>query len=151
MSVGPMLAALGLAVLARRATSHGYLEGVVPGALLLGLGLAFTVAPLTTTVISAAPPERAGVASAINNCIARSGSLLAVAALPSAIGLAGALEPRVVGTAFPRGMLAAAASCLAGGAIGCLFVRRPLAPALGPVAPCCPLDAPTLGPSGHRP
>jgi EmrB/QacA subfamily drug resistance transporter len=148
MSVGPILAALGLAVLARRAVSHGYLEGVVPGALLLGLGLAFTVAPLTTTVISAAPPERAGVASAINNCIARTGSLLAVATLPFAIGLEGALEPRVVGAAFPRGMLIGAALCLMGGAIACLFVRRPPAPARAKATPSCPLDAPTLGPSG---
>jgi EmrB/QacA subfamily drug resistance transporter len=155
MSAGPAAAALGLALLGRRAVPYGYLAGVLPGALVLGLGLAVTVAPLTTTVIAAAPPERAGIASAINNCIARTGSLFAVAVLPSAIGLSGPLEARTAATAFPTGMLACAALCLLGGIVGFVFVRRstrggPAAPS-APTFRSCPLDAPTLGSAACHP
>ena len=54
-----------------------------------GLGLALMVAPLTATVLAAAPDEHAGIASGVNNAVARAGSLLAVAALPVAVGLTG--------------------------------------------------------------
>ena len=60
---------------------------VFPGVALFGLGLCVLVAPLTATVLAAASDEHAGVASGVNNAVARSGSLLAVAALPVAVGL----------------------------------------------------------------
>ncbi|UJH70229.1 hypothetical protein [Ornithinimicrobium sp. INDO-MA30-4] len=56
---------------------------------IFGLGLALTVAPLTASVLAAAPDRRAGIASGINNAVARSGSLLAVSALPLVVGLSG--------------------------------------------------------------
>ena len=62
---------------------------VAPGLTVFGLGLALMVAPLTATVLAAAPDEVTGIASGINNAVARAGSLLAVAALPMAVGLAG--------------------------------------------------------------
>ena len=55
---------------------------MLPGLTVFGLGLALMVAPLTATVLAAAPDEVAGIASGINNAVARAGSLLAVAALP---------------------------------------------------------------------
>jgi EmrB/QacA subfamily drug resistance transporter len=123
MTVGPAIAALGLVVLARVPAHPGYLEGVLPGTLTLGLGLAVTVAPLTTTVIAAAPSTHAGIASAINNCIARTGSLLAVATLPAAIGMSGALSSAMMAAAYPRGMIACAAGCLVGSIVGFVWVR----------------------------
>jgi hypothetical protein len=60
---------------------------VLPGVLVLGLGLAATVAPLTATVL-AAPSEEAAVASAVNNDVARTAGLLAIAVLPADAGIA---------------------------------------------------------------
>ena len=60
-----------------------------PGSLLQGLGMAVTVAPLTATVLGAAPDALAGIASGVNNAVARAAQLLAVAALPVAVGLSG--------------------------------------------------------------
>ncbi len=57
--------------------------------LVFGLGLVITVAPLTTTALAAAPAENAGIASAVNNYVARVGSLLAVAVLPALAGISG--------------------------------------------------------------
>ena len=51
--------------------------------------MAVTVAPLTATVLGAAPDEQAGIASGVNNAVARAAQLLAVAALPVAVGLSG--------------------------------------------------------------
>ena len=62
---------------------------MLPGLTVFGLGLALMVAPLTATVLAAAPDAHAGIASGVNNAVARAGSLLAVAALPLAVGLAG--------------------------------------------------------------
>ena len=67
-----------------------YWTDVLPGVIVFGVGLTLMVAPLTATVLAAAPDRHAGVASGVNNAIARTGSLLAVAALPAVVGLSGA-------------------------------------------------------------
>jgi hypothetical protein len=103
------------------------LYGVYTSALVVfGLGLSFTVAPITSTVLAAAPTGKAGLASAINNCVARTGSLLAVAMLPAASGLGAKsyLEPAVFAAGYRRGMIIAAALCAAGGALAWLTMRR---------------------------
>jgi EmrB/QacA subfamily drug resistance transporter len=144
MTVGPIVAAAGLLLLTRVPSHPGYLDGVLPGAVTLGLGLAITVAPLTTTVLAAAPRERAGIGSAINNCIARTGGLLAVATLPAAIGLSGKLDPATVAAAHPRGMIACAVTCLVGSAVGFFGIRNAPKAVPRPIPPACPLDAPAL-------
>lgn len=91
MALGPLVCAAGLVWLLRvDADTTSYWVDVAPGITLFGLGLSLLVAPLTSTVLAAAPDHNAGVASGINNAIARTGSLLAVAALPTVVGLSGA-------------------------------------------------------------
>ena len=89
MTFGPMVMAVGTLLAARRRPTTSYWLDVLPGLTVFGLGLALMVAPLTATVLAAAPDQRAGIASGVNNAVARAGSLLAVAALPIAVGLAG--------------------------------------------------------------
>ena len=89
MSAGPAITAIGLAMFARIGHSGDYLTEVLPAVMIYGLGLAITVAPLTSTVLAAVPASHAGMASAANNTIARASSLIAIAVLPAAAGLGG--------------------------------------------------------------
>ena len=90
MTVGPLIVGAGLALLTRATHPGSYWTQVFPAVLLFAIGLAITVAPLTATAMGAAPPEHSGVASAINNVVARAAGLLAVAVLPLLAGLTGA-------------------------------------------------------------
>ena len=87
--------------------------------MLLALGLASLVSPLTVAVLAAAPDRHAGIASGINNAVARSGALLAVAALPALVGLAGAeyRDPVALTEGYHRAMLAASGMLVVGGVI----------------------------------
>jgi EmrB/QacA subfamily drug resistance transporter len=131
MSVGPLVVAGGLAMLARIDSGGSYLVEVLPAVLMFGLGLAATVAPLTMTALSSAPPERTGLASAVNNTVARTGSLLAVALLPAVAGIAGDsyLHPAVFESGFQRAAIIAAVICAAGGLLAAATIRNPRRPA----------------------
>lgn len=126
MTVGPLLAGLGFVLLTRVGPDATYVADVLPGVLVLGLGLAATVAPLTATVLAAAPDRQAGVASAVNNDVARTGGLLAVAVLPGLAGISAAdyAVPLALDAGFQRGMLIAAALCGLGGLLAAATIRR---------------------------
>ena len=81
LTVGPAVVACGFALLALLEPQHGYMLAFFPGILGVGLGMGITVAPLTTSVVSAADPRHVGIASGINNAVARIAGLLAIAAL----------------------------------------------------------------------
>ena len=89
MTVGPFIAAIGLFFLARLDADSNYWRDVFPAVAILGLGLTTFVAPLTSTVLGAAPASRAGIASGVNNTVARSAGLIAVAAIPVIVGFTG--------------------------------------------------------------
>jgi EmrB/QacA subfamily drug resistance transporter len=127
MSLGPVVVGAGLIVLTRATDGRSYVTYVLPAILIFGSGLALTVAPLTSTALGAAPPEHAGVASAINNVIARAAGLIAVAVLPLLAGITGtaALQPHLFAPGFRTAVTIAGLTCAAGGLIALAVIRNP--------------------------
>ena len=154
MSVGPVVAGGGLLLLVRAASPGSYLTQVLPAMVVFGAGLAVTVAPLTATAMGAAASEHAGVASAVNNVVARAAGLLAVALLPLAAGIAGseALAPAHLASGFRTAVVIAGVACAGGGVLAAFTVRNsPEARAGARTASChlsCALDAAPLRPAG---
>ncbi|HZB97497.1 MAG TPA: MFS transporter, partial [Candidatus Sulfotelmatobacter sp.] len=148
MSAGPLIVAAGLILFGRIDSSGNYISQVLPAVIVLGLGLAATVAPLTATVLAAAPAEEAGVASAVNNDVARAAGLLAVAILPAAAGITGAsyLDAQSFSGGFRFAMLAAGLLCALGGLLAALQIRNPVrVPSRAAAAHAhCALDGPPL-------
>lgn len=90
MTVGPLIMATGALLLLTVSDDFDYWWQVLPGMVLLGLGLAVTVAPLTSAILGSADHGRSGIASAVNNAVARVAGLLVIAALAAITG--GALD-----------------------------------------------------------
>jgi MFS family permease len=128
MSVGPLVIAAGLLLLLRVSPRGDYLTEVLPAMLVFGFGLAINVAPLTATAMNAAPAEHAGVASAVNNDVARAAGLLAVAVLPGVSGITGEtyLHPVTLESGFQTAMIISAVVCALGGIIAALTIRNPV-------------------------
>ena len=126
-SPGPAVIAAGLALFTRIGPSGNYLTEVLPAVATFGLGLAITVAPLTAAALAAVAARHAGMASAVNNDVARTAALIAVAVLPAASGLTGTayLHPARFSAGFGTASLISAGLCLAGGALGALTIRNP--------------------------
>jgi hypothetical protein len=129
MTVGPLVCAAGALLLV------GVGEGatwwtVLPGMTVFALGLALLVSPLTAAVLAAAPDRYAGVASGVNNAVARAGSLLAVAALPALVGLAGDdyLDLEAMTSGYRSAMLWCAGLLAAGGVVSWFGLGRAARP-----------------------
>jgi len=149
MSVGPLVLAVSFLLFIRIGGSGDYLTAVLPAVLVFGLGVAIMVAPLTATALAAAPADHAGIASAVNNDVARVGGLIAVAVLPALAGISGDsyLHPAVLGADFKTAALISAAVCAAGGVLAALTIRNPAPATCAQTTPqefSCSLEAPPL-------
>ncbi|WP_431974959.1 MFS transporter [Micromonospora haikouensis] len=127
LTIGPVVAALGLLLLRGVSPGASYWTDVLPGVALFGLGLTLVVAPLTASVLAAVADRFAGVASGFNNAASRAGGLLAVAALPLLVGLSGTgyEQAAALTDAFRGAMLWCAGGLLAGAAMAGLLIHRP--------------------------
>jgi EmrB/QacA subfamily drug resistance transporter len=125
MTVGPLVCALGAVLLSGLGRDANYWTDVFPGITVFALGLSMLVSPLTVAVLSAAPNRHAGIASGVNNAVARTGSLLAVAALPALVGLSGDdyRQPLVLQTGYHRALLLSAALLATGGVVSWVGLR----------------------------
>ena len=123
---GPLTAATGFVLMSLSPSHPSYVLDVLPGVALLGLGLAMTVAPLTGTVLAAAPDELAGTASGINNAVARTAGLVAVAALPALVGLSGSeyADATRLAPAYRTALLICAVLMALGAAVTALGLPR---------------------------
>ncbi|WP_328645067.1 MFS transporter [Amycolatopsis sp. NBC_00348] len=151
--VGPIVVGIGMLLMLRIAPGASYLGAVLPAVVVFGLGLATVVAPVTATVLAAAPDRYAGVASGVNNAIARSGGLLAVAVLPAAAGLTGEAynDPVALTAGWRTALIICAVLAIAGGLIALGIHNGVLAPPTPTPAPPAadesshPDEAPHLG------
>jgi predicted MFS family arabinose efflux permease len=125
LSVGAVLAGVGIVLFVRVRPEGSYVTDVLPGAIVFGLGLSAVVAPLTASVLTALGQSRAGLASGINNAVARLAGLIGVAAIPLAAGLGGLheLSGARLEAGFVRAMWICAVLCIAGGVVAWFTVR----------------------------
>ncbi|HVS84143.1 MAG TPA: MFS transporter [Gaiellaceae bacterium] len=122
MAAGPLVAGASTLALARLPVHLDYWADLLPPLLGFSVGLSLTVAPLTTTVLSDAGPSDAGIASGVNNAVARVAGLVAIAVVGIAASGGGTA---LTGHGFHVAMLITAALIAAGGAIGALGIRNP--------------------------
>ncbi len=136
MALGPLVCAAGIAGLALVDAQSTYWLDIFPGIVVFALGLALLVAPLTGTVLAAAPDRNAGIASGVNNAVARAGSLLAVSALPAVVGLAGADydRPAALSAGYQQAMWICVALLVGGGLTSYALIRNPSSAEPAPAA-----------------
>ncbi len=119
MTVGPLIAAVGFVLMLRVDQHVEYWAQLLPGIVLFGLGLAVTVSPLTSAVLGAIDSRQAGIASAVNNMVARVAGLVGIAL----IGLVAGSHLDVAG--FHRAVFVTAALLAAGGIVSAIGIQNP--------------------------
>jgi EmrB/QacA subfamily drug resistance transporter len=158
MTVGSLVTATGLLLATRIGPGASYLADVLPTVVLFGLGLSATVAPLTATVLASADVRHAGVASGVNNAVARAAGLLAVAGLPLAVGLttAGFRQPVSLEHGFRAAMVVCAGLMVVAAILSAVTIDNAVLRPVDnrPVAEpeCltyCPVGAPPLEPGSQ--
>ncbi|RZT81599.1 EmrB/QacA subfamily drug resistance transporter [Micromonospora violae] len=144
LTIGPVVAAVGLLLLRGVGPGASYWRDVLPGVLLFGIGLTLVVAPLTASVLAAVQDRFSGVASGFNNAASRAGGLLAVAALPLLVGLSGGgyAQKTELTDAFRGAMEWCAGLLVVGALLALVLVHRPPREA-PPSQPCHSLPAAT--------
>ncbi|MFI5046194.1 MAG: MFS transporter [Acidimicrobiia bacterium] len=144
--VGPLLVAAGQLVLARIGRDAEWVGDVLPGALLFGFGLVAFVAPLTASVMGSVDEAFVSTASGVNNAIARTGGLFAVALIPSVSGLTSAVGPAATTDAFRTGMWIAAGLAVAASIVSAVGLPRTARTRASARRYTCPVDGAPLQP-----
>ncbi|MGC0365175.1 EmrB/QacA subfamily drug resistance transporter [Rhodococcus sp. 27YEA15] len=152
MTAGPALAAVGLLLMTRIGADASYLLDVLPGVVVFGLGLSVMVAPLTAAVLSSVPVEQSGIASGVNNAVARTSQLLAVAALPALVGIQGdgLTDPTGFSEGFRSAMFICVGLLVLGAVIAAVMVKVPASPAADDSVvgkPHCGMNGPAVQPN----
>lgn len=136
MAAGPVICAAGALLMLRIGPDASYPGEVLPALLVFGLGLATMVSPLTATALAAAPAEHAGLASGVNNAVARTAGLVAVAAVPALAGLTGRVydDPAAFDAGFGTAVVVSAVVLVLGGVLAAITIRDDVLED-GPTAP----------------
>ena len=131
MGTGPLVAGAGVLLLARIGEHVDYVVDVLPAIVLFGIGLSITVAPLTATVMADAHRGDSGIASGVNNAVARVAGLLGIAGVGVAVAGRSGAELDLAG--FRLGMVLTALLVAAGGAVGLAGIRNTIGARQEPV------------------
>jgi EmrB/QacA subfamily drug resistance transporter len=126
LTLGPALLAAGMLMMGSIPEGADYLSDVLPSLIVFGVGLTLTVTPVTATVLAAVDDRHAGLASGVNNAVARTGQLLAVAALPVLAGLTGGdfVDSAAFAEGFQVAMAIAAGLSVSGAVIAWTMIER---------------------------
>ncbi|MBJ8346480.1 MFS transporter [Antrihabitans sp. YC2-6] len=151
MTIGPVVAAVGLLLMLRIDTDASYWLDVLPGIVVFGLGLSILVAPLTGAVLGSVPTAEAGIASGVNNAVARTSQLLAVAALPGLAGLTGSAfgDTDQFAHGFRVAMMICVGLLLLGGALAATMIKKPTREEVPDCVDCkphCGINGPAIQP-----
>ncbi|AWB95526.1 MFS transporter [Agromyces badenianii] len=119
MTFGPLTAAIGYLLTLTVTDDVAYWTQLLPGIVVMGLGMAMTVAPLTSAILGAVDPARAGIGSAVNNAVARIAGLVAIASIGVIVGT------RLDVEGFHRAAIATAAFLVIGGVVSWIGIRNP--------------------------
>ncbi|UOE44080.1 MFS transporter [Agromyces larvae] len=119
MTIGPIIMAVGALLLLTVSEDFSYWWQVLPSVVVFGSGLTLTVTPLTSAILGAIDPARSGIASAVNNAVARVAGLIVIAMLAAIVG--GQLDLN----GFHRAAIVTAALMAAGGIVSWIWIRRP--------------------------
>jgi EmrB/QacA subfamily drug resistance transporter len=156
MTAGTAICAVGLLLMTRIGLHASYLTDVLPAVTVFAVGLTLTVAPLTATVLASADVRHAGVASGVNNAVARAAGLLAVAGIPAAAGLSAASYHSAArfNHGFDKAAVGSAALLVLAAVLSAFLIRkdvlRPVAGQPATVPECklnCAVGAPPLEPA----
>jgi EmrB/QacA subfamily drug resistance transporter len=146
LTVGPLLASVGLMLLSRVGPDATWGRDVLPGAVVFGLGLVTFVAPLTATVMASVDPDHVSLASGVNNAVARTASLAALAVIPAVSGLATATDAETVTDAFRTSLTIAAVLVAAAALVAHIGLRPDTTAAPSPRRSHCAVDGPPMQP-----
>jgi hypothetical protein len=124
MAVGSLIGGIGMLLFMRVRPGAPYMTSVLPAVLVFGVGLGVFIAPLTAAALRSLGERRAGIASGVNNAVARLAGLLATATIPAASGLGGVHEIRgaVLSSAFARSCVICAVLCALGSVVAGLMI-----------------------------